>query len=139
MTAREYLEQYRELDIAIENKRAELEKLRAKAEAVTPCGGGSPNGSVSDKVGLNAAKLVDLENEINEDIEKLFYIRDDIRKQIKAIPSIRLQNILEDIYIHGKTLATMAEKRGCCDKQISRMHKAALSYIKISADVPECP
>lgn len=138
MTAREYLEQYRELDIAIENKRAELEKLRAKAEAVTSCGGGSPNGSVSDKVGLNAAKLVDLENEINEDTEKLLYIRNDIRKQIKAIPSIRLQNILEEKYIHGKTLASIAEKRGYCEMQIKRMHKAALAYIIPLKDVTKC-
>ena len=72
MTAKEYLSQYRYINININNKIAQQERLRELATCVSPSSDGcGHNSGVSDKVGSLCAKIADLDAEINAEIDKL--------------------------------------------------------------------
>ena len=83
MTAKEYLSQIRKSDNQINNKLAEISRLREMAMSITSTlkedvVQTSGNG---DKLADTIAKIVDLENEINADVDKLV----DLKKEIMGV------------------------------------------------------
>ena len=129
MTTKEYLSQYRTLDIEINSKLEQVEQLRALAAKVSPSTGFGANGGISDRVGKTVAKIIDLENEINDDVENLVELKREIRGIINSIPNSLFRNILEMKYICGLNLSLIGEKLGYCEIQICRMHRSALLYV----------
>ena len=82
MTAKEYLEQYRRLKIEIDSKTEQLEELREFAKSVSHSSGAGGHAGVSDKVGKTVAKIIDLENEISCQIDKLLELKKEIESTI---------------------------------------------------------
>ncbi|MCM1227575.1 MAG: hypothetical protein NC320_09175 [Clostridium sp.] len=102
MTAKEYLEQARFLDLRINAKLEEVEQLNAlatKATSVYSDMPGSPNRDTA-KMAKTIEKIVDLENEIDRDIDELVDLKREISNVIKRVQNQEHQYILEQRYLH---------------------------------------
>lgn len=130
MTPKEYLSQYRTLDVEINSKLEQVTQLRALAAKVSPSTGFGAAGGISDRVGKTVAKIVDLENEINDDIDKLVELKREIRSRLATIKKPLHRIILEEHYINGKSFEKIGEKLNYSKMQICRMHGTALTYMK---------
>lgn len=132
MTAKEYLNRYHELDASINSLCDELAHWRAIATRITPPD--KFNGrsvTPSDKVGQAVAKIIDLENRINAEIDVLVDMRDDIRNTISAVDDARLRQVLVSRYINFKKWEEIAEIMHTDLRWIYRLHGKALQKIKI--------
>ena len=132
MTAKEYLSRYRFLNDDINAKLEQVAELRRKAQSV---GGGNSTGTHSsqpyDRVGEITAKIVDLEREINDEIDRSVDIQREIRRSISTVPEQRLRTILEYRYINGLTFEQIAVKMNYSYMQICRLHGKALNEVKM--------
>ncbi len=128
MTAKEYLKQYRALDVQIQAKTERAALWRQRAEYVSPVGM-SGNGSIRDRVGDTAVKIADLEREINTDIDALVDLELDISTRIKAVARSNLRQVLELHYLNGLSLNEVAQRMHYSYRQICRIHGEALAEI----------
>ena len=131
MTPKEYLSQYRTLDVEINSKLEQVAQLRALAAKVSPSTGFGAAGGISDRVGKTVAKIIDLENEINDDIDKLVELKREIRQKIKSIDSRMQRTILEEIYFNKRTFAQIAEEFNCSERWIATLYKRGMKKICI--------
>lgn len=137
MTAKAYLQQIRKCDRMIENKLSEIDSLRGLAESVTGtwkedvvqgCG-------ASDKLGDTVAKIVDLQNEINADIDKLVDLKEEVMKVIDQIDD-PFCDLLYKRYFQFKKWEVIAVEMGYTFRHVTRMHGEALKKVN---DVLVCP
>lgn len=132
MTAKEYLSQYKDLNDSINAKLEQVGELRRKAQTVSS---GSSDGTHSptprDRIGEITARIVDLEREINEDIDRSIDLQREIRAAIATVPEVRLRALLELKYINCLTLEEIAMRMGYCYMQICRLHGKALTAVKM--------
>lgn len=130
MTAKEYLTQYRTLNVRINAKLEQKQQLFELATSVAPSSDHGHGGSVSDKVGRTVTKILALEQEINADIDRLVVLRQEIESTIAGVPEERLRLLLELKYINGRTWEDVAELLKLSTVQVWRLHKAALLFIQ---------
>ena len=131
MTAKEYLSQYKDLNDSINAKLEQVGELRRKAQTVSS---GSSDGTHSstprDRIGEITARIVDLEREINEDIDRSIDVQRGILTAISTVPDERLRHLLELRYINFHTLEEIARRMDYSYKQICRLHGKALLQIR---------
>lgn len=131
MTAKEYLSRYRWQNDRINAKLEQVAELRRKAQTVSS---GSSDGSHSstpyDRIGEITARIVDLEREINEDMDRSIDVQREIRAAIARVTDERLQSLLEYKYINGYTLEEIAVRMDYSYPQICRLHGRALQSVK---------
>lgn len=128
MTAKQYLSQLRWLDGEIQTKQMELLELRARAEG---CSAkeltGMPGGSGgSDRIGDTVSKIVDLENYIKRQVEKLYELQLLIAEQIDLLPDPLQRNILHRKYILRQNWQQIAEALCYSEPSCFRIHGNAL-------------
>ena len=129
-----YLKRYITLDREIDRKLKEVGRLRSKLTRVTevystePRGGGTIYGKTEEIL----AKIVDLENEIDADIDRLVAIRDGIKTIIEAVEDDRERLLLQYRYLDGKTFEKIAVEMHYSWRQIHRLHSRALTNLKMS-------
>lgn len=132
MTAKEYLSQYKGLNDSINAKLEQVGELRRKAQTVSS---GSSDGTHSstprDRIGEITARIVDLEREINEDIDRSIDLQREIRAAIATVPEVRLRTLLEYKYINLLTLDETAVRMNYSYPQICRLHGRALQSVKM--------
>lgn len=132
MTAKEYLEQARFLDLRINAKLEEVDRLNALATKVTSVYSdipGSPNKDTA-KMAKTIEKIVDLENEINQDICALVTLKRDISDIIKQVQNQEYQYILEQRYLNFKTWEQIAAKMAFYIRRVYQIHGEALLEIE---------
>lgn len=119
-----WLEQIKKLDELIEAKKAEEELLRGIA---TKSGfDGMPhNSGVSDVVGNNAIRLLDIEQEA----KLLQQQRDDIIKTMQELPATQF-GVLHRQYVRYMKLEDIGADMGYCTVQVWRIKKRALENLK---------
>lgn len=76
-------------------------------------------------------KIIDLENEINQDMMKLVELKKDIIRRIKAVESAELQTILELRYLSYMRWEEIAIELGYGIDNVFRLHRNALDEITI--------
>ena len=129
-----YLKRYINLDREIERKLEEIARLRSKLTRITqvltaePRGGGSIYGKTEGIL----AKIVDLENEIDANIDRLVAIRDGIKTIIEAVEDDRERLLLQYRYLDGWTFEKIAVEMNYSWRQIHRLHSKALTNLKMS-------
>lgn len=132
MTAKEYLSQYKDLNDSINAKLEQVGELRRKAQTVSS---GSSDGTHSstphDRIGEITARILDLEREINEDIDRSIDLQREIRAAIATVPEVRLRTLLEYKYINLLTLDETAVRMNYSYPQICRLHGRALQSVKM--------
>ena len=129
-----YLKRYITLDREIDRKLKEVGRLRSKLTRITqvltaePRGGGTIYGKTEEIL----AKIVDLENEIDADIDRLVAIRDGIKTIIEAVEDDRERLLLQYRYLDGKTFEKIAVEMNYSWRQIHRLHSKALTNVMMS-------
>lgn len=132
MTIKEYLSQAHYIDQRINSKIeqvASLRNLTTKATATLtdmPGSASRNNHSMEDII----VKMVDLENEINEDIDCLVDLKVEIISLIKRVENPEHRTLLELRYLCFKTWEQIAIEMEYDLRWIYRMHKKALADVK---------
>ena len=132
LKAERYLEQIRKSDARIDSKLVELYQLRCLATKVTAQMGSEviQTSGVSDKVGNVAAKIVDLEAEINRLIDKFIDDKQERIKVIEQVDDALLYTILHKHYVQYKKFVTIAEEEHYTEVHISNKHQEALEKVQ---------
>ena len=133
MTVKEYLQQGYRIDQRINSKIAQITSLHELATKATATlsdmpGNATPNTHRMEDI---IVKMVDLENEINADIDRLVDLKAEMVSAIKNVRNPELQTLLELRYLCFKTWEQIAVELGYSIESIYRHHREALKNIKI--------
>lgn len=133
MTAKDYLLQARFLDDRINSKTQQIASLNELATKCTTTFSDMPrnpnrgHSRVEDCV----IKIIELEDSIKKDIEKLVDLKKEIMGVIKAVPNVEYQTLLEKRYLCFITWEQIAVDMNYSMQHIHRMHSAALKEIVV--------
>lgn len=133
MTAKEYLGQAYRLDQRINSKLEQVMSLRDLTTKATATmsdmpGGGSRNVyRMQDIIG----KIIDLEDEINQDIDALVDLKREMVATIKAVADPECQTLLELRYLCFKTWEQIAVDMQYSTRNIYKLHDRAIKEIKV--------
>ncbi len=135
MTAKEYLSQARRVDRMVEVKLEEAARLRALATKATATLSDMPSGATRNVHSMEdiIIKLVELEYEVSEDIDKMLTMKKEIPAAIKSIANIDYRMLLELRYLAFKPWAEIASLLNYGKKYIFRLHDNALREIAVPA------
>lgn len=125
MSAKEYLEEIRQLDKIINAKIEQLEDLRHMKITATITDD-IRTGEVKDRVGDTVAKICNLEWEINDDIDRLIDMKTEAIKKIESVKNVDCRVTLQLRYLNGKTWEHIAESLNYCVSNIYKLHDKAL-------------
>lgn len=132
-----YLKQAKRLDDIINLKIEQLSDLKLQSAIIS-----SLHDTEKVKTSLNpnklsglVAKMVDLENEINKEIDKLYSIKKDIMHSINLIDNKDYQVLLNLRYLNFLTWEEIAAKMSYSIRWIYKMHKEAILKIKLCSKV----
>ena len=132
MNAKEYLSQAYHIDQRIDCKMEQLESLRALATKVNSIMSDMPKGNQNCRImEKNIAAIIDLENEINNDVNKLLNLKKEIVYAIRSIDNPECQTFLELRYLNFINWEMIASKMGYSMPHIFRIHDKALNNLKI--------
>ena len=133
MTAKDYLLKERFLDDRINSRTQQIESLNEFAAKCTTTFSDMPrnpnrgHSRVEDCV----IKIIDLEDSLKKDIEKLVDLKKEIMGVIKAVPNVEYQTLLEKRYLCFITWEQIAVDMNYSMQHIHRMHSAALKEIVV--------
>lgn len=143
MTPKQYLQQAYLLDEKINSRLRELEQLRRLEASVQGVDLTRERVQCSRRFGSQveniAQKIIDLEQRINSEIDRLLELKLEIRKVIESVDNETEQLLLRLRYIEYKRWYEIAEIMGYSKRQVTRLHGYALQKIKLSLNVPQCP
>ena len=133
MTAKEYLKQVYLLDKRINSGLRELMELRTLATSVTPTEVDervqtSPSGEAPFVRAL--ARIWELENTIDEEIDRLVDLKMEIRTVISEVADSDQQMILRYRYIHFCSWEDIANQMGYGLRWIHLLHGKALAAVE---------
>ena len=131
--AKKYLSQAFGLNQRIESKLGQIEDLHDLATKATVTYSDMPKSPNRDGSRMEDAiiKIIDLENEINQDMMRLVELKKDIIRRIKAVESAELQTILELRYLSYMRWEEIAIELGYGIDNVFRLHRNALDEIMI--------
>ena len=131
MNAKEYLKQAFYLDKRINSKLEQVENLNALATKATSTLSDMPKNPNrgSSKLEDTIVKIVDLQEEINRDIDKLVDLKAEMVGTIKQIQNKELQVILEKRYLCFETWEKIAVDMNYDIRHIHRLHNRGLKEI----------
>lgn len=129
MRAKDYLKQVEILDKCIEQKQIECDELRLLAGSTGGIQYGervqtSPNGDSLEK---KIVKYVQLEQEINEMIDRFVDLKHKIIDQIQGLPEIKYIDVLFKRYVQYKSLEQIAVEMNYTYPYIRELHGYALA------------
>lgn len=128
MNAREYLKQAFYLDKRINSKLEQVESLNALATKATTTLSDMPKdpNKGTSRLGDTIAKIIDLQEEINKDIDKLVDLKAEIVGIIRRIDNKELQVILEKRYLCFESWEKIAVEMTYDIRHIHRLHNLGL-------------
>lgn len=137
MSVKEYLSQAYRLDQRINSKLEQIKSLRDLAAKTTfvlsdVCVSGSKNKQQMENV---IVKMIDLENEIDDDIDNLIDLKREIVSMIKQIKNPEYQTLLELRYLCFRTWEQIAVEMNYGIDNIFKLYQKALRSINISQTV----
>lgn len=133
MKARDYLGQAFRLDQRINSK---IEQVRSLNDLATKCTStitgmpGNPNRG-KDSIGDIIAKIVDLQEEINRDIDALVDLKAEIYSVIRAIDNVECQTLLELRYLSFMRWEEIAVQLNYGMENVYRLHRKALNLVSV--------
>ena len=128
MTAKEYLSQAFNLDNRINSKLEQVSVLHAMAtKATSTLSDVPPSGSRNvQRIEDIICKIVELENTINADIDKLVDLKVEITATVQRMDNLVYRTILEQRYLCYKTWEQIATNMGYDVSWLHRLHGKAL-------------
>ena len=136
MTAKEYLQKYRDAVRKVSAAQDHLDELQAMATRITPNYGAESGGvhQTGDKLGAAVARIMDAESRVSDELEMLEATE---REVIGTINSVEepFRTLLYERYINAKTFEQIAVSMSYSWRQTIRLHGRALLAVK---NVIEC-
>ena len=141
MRADEYLEQVKELDSKIDNKRDEERELWALATSMTASYSDMPHGSGNnDKMTDIVKKIMDAQKRTNAQIDKYVDTKQDVIAHIEQLPR-KQYDVLYWLYIKKRqnrekgekwyyTWSEVAENLGCSEENIRKTRRRAIKNLQ---------
>lgn len=141
MNVYEYLQQVKDANAIIDEKKAELQELWTLATSVTQLSDGMPRSNgVTDKVGKTARKIIKAKENAIAQIDKYIAIRDDVIRHIEMLPP-KQRTVLHWLYVRQRenrrknqslyyTWGEIAENLGCSEQNISNTRKRAVKNLQ---------
>ena len=128
MNIKEYLSQAKYLDAQIDSKVQQLARLRSLATKCTLTITGMPHSKSADTSSMenSITKLIDLENEINDEIDQLVNLKEEIMKVIKRVDKLEHRIVLEKRYIDFKSWVQIASEMFYNRRYVHKLHGRAL-------------
>ena len=140
MTVKEYLSQAYRIDQRIDSKLEQVLSLRdlvKKATSTLSDMPHSPNKNIHSMEDI-IVKIIDLENEINQDIDELVDLKREIVTAIKQIENPVYQTLLELRYLGYKSWEQIAVEMGYSLQHIFRLHELSLKSVSTSKVESKC-
>lgn len=133
MNAKDYLLQARYLDERITSKTQQIASLNDLATRCTSIFSDMPRNPNrgGSKIEDCVIKIIELEESIKKDIEKLVDLKSEIMAVIKAVPNVEYQTFLEKRYLCFITWEQIAVDMNYSMQHIHRMHSSALKEIVV--------
>ena len=131
MSTKDYLSQAYRIDQRINSKLAQVMSLRDLLGKATGTLSGAPKAATPNPHSMEEtiAKMVDLENEINDDIDALVDLKAEIMRRIKRVENTEYQTILELRYLCFKRWEEIAVDMGYSLRRLYELHDCALEEI----------
>lgn len=131
MTAKEYLNQTKSLDMLINAKQDELFALRIASTSVSSpvLGDKVKSGSTNSAMRI-VDKIIALQETINEEIDRLVDLKAEMREKISRVAVPVYVTLLTEKYINGLTFAQIAERLDVDDRTVYRWHGTALQIFR---------
>mgnify|MGYP001028919184 CR=1 FL=1 len=129
MKAKEYLQQLQKLDIIIHQKLQELDELkklqsiRAIDYTMEKVQSSRQNGATFENVLI---KIIDMENEINDEIDRFIDMKHNIINQIQSLESYIFIELLYKRYVEYKSLEMIGKEMEYSYQHIRRLHISSL-------------
>lgn len=133
MNTKQYLSQIERLDKMIQNKLAEIYQLKTMACSVTVSNDEEriQNSGDKDRLGATVAKIVDLERETDELVDKFTDKRKRIIEQIDSIEDVDYYHVLSMRYVSRNTFEDIAKNTNWSIRKVFSLHgKALLEFEK---------
>ncbi len=101
MKAKEFLQQARFLDQRINSKVREIEKMNALATNMSAVISDMPKskGSTTSRMEDTVCKIIDYENEVREDLDRLISIKREINDTLEQIDEVDYRIVLQKRYL----------------------------------------
>lgn len=133
MDAKQYLSQAYYLDKRINSKIEQVASLRELAtKATASIHAERVSGTTQRSPMENAVvKLIDLEHEINDDIDRLVDLKRELNEFISEIDNHAYRIVLELRYLNGNTWEEVSAVMGYDLRWIYRLHGKALNEVEI--------
>ena len=133
MSTKDYLSQAYRIDQRINSKLAQVMSLRDLLGKATGTLSGAPKAATPNPHSMEdtIAKMVDLENEINDDIDALVDLKAEIMRRIKRVENTEYQTILELRYLCFKRWEEIAVEMNFSLQHLYKKKKKAVNCVKI--------
>lgn len=133
MTTKECLSQAYRIGQRINSKLEQVQSLRELAVKATSTLSDtySSGNSNKQKMEVVIVKIIDLENEIDEEIDRLVDLKQEIVSLIKKVKNPEYQTLLELRYLNFKTWEQIASEMHYSIQHTFRIHDKALSLLRI--------
>ena len=133
MTIKEYLSQAYRIDQRINSKLEQVSSLRELAVKATSTLSDTYSSGSGNKQKMEGVivKIIDLENEIDEEIDRLVDLKQEIVSLIKKVKNPEYQTLLELRYLNFKTWEQIASEMHYSIQHTFRIHDKALSLLRI--------
>lgn len=131
MTAKEYLENIRALDLLIESRLRQEQEIRAMLTATQAhLGNGMPRTASPnpDKIGDLVAELIDLQSEMNADIDRFVDMKKEIAEAVKRL-GINERTFIESYYFGHQSMSAIGRKLGYCRHSIYNLRDHAVAAL----------
>jgi DNA-directed RNA polymerase specialized sigma24 family protein len=130
MTAKEYLQQYRDADRMINAKLDQIRRLRELATKTTQTlTADRVQTSAENKVAHICATIADLDVEVNVDVDRLAALKRQIEQTIQQVPNSSQRVVLERRYINGQRWEEIAVVLGYTYRNVCYIHGRALHVV----------
>lgn len=129
---RELLASYRMINAEVNGLMAVRDECFAAATRITPGYGHSVRGGGDgDRLGRSVARLIELENQIDERVDLLADTGKRLLDAINRIERAPLRAVLLLKYIDGKTFSDIGERLGYSTRQTQNLHDRAIDEIRL--------
>ena len=137
MTARDYLSQAYRLDQRINSKLEQVESLNGLSTKVSSTLTGMPKNPnhATSTMADTVTKIIALQAEINNDIDRLVDLKRELVAVIKAVSNTERQTLLELRYLCFKTWEQIAVEMNYTVRNVHLLHKEALTAVVVPASL----
>ena len=131
MQAKEFLNKIRHIDMMIDCKLEQTSNLRSRLTSINVSMGERVQSSLDpDKFTNTISKIVELEKEINDDIDKLVDLKSIARKAIESLENDVEKMVLYKRYFENKTFEQISVELNYSWRRIHQFHGDALKKLE---------